>query len=77
MAMATTTPDLTIDDIRQAASAAAAHASISRVYLFGSRARGDNEIGSDIDLAFETGAGFSLVDVGLYCESEDRVSARR
>ena len=68
--------DITVDDIRRAVSAAAVGTPIQRAYLFGSRARGDNEIGSDIDLALETGPGFSLIDVGFFREAVERACGR-
>ena len=48
---------------------------VTHLALFGSRARGDNRIDSDIDLLIDIADGrkFSLLDVaGIYVKVEDR-----
>ena len=72
----TTSSGPAVEDIRNAVTVAAEGTPILRVYLFGSRARGDNGCESDIDLALETDRGFSLVDAGLFAESVERGCAR-
>jgi len=44
---------LDIDDLRRIRDVFAAHASVHKVVIFGSRAMGNNGPGSDIDLAIE------------------------
>lgn len=49
---------------------------VTRMSMFGSRARGDNRPDSDVDLVveIEQGRKFSLIDVaGLYGVIEDRI----
>lgn len=74
VALGTTGP--TVAEISEAVRDAARGTPIVRVYLFGSRARGEGAAGSDIDLALETDRGFSLVDAGLFAESVERGCAR-
>lgn len=58
-----------ISRIREAVASAAAGTLINRVYLFGSRARGDAGSESDIDLCVEASKGFSLIDAGLFADA--------
>ena len=46
---------ITIDDIQKAVAPVAEKYGVTRVYLFGSYARGDNGEGSDIDLRIDSG----------------------
>ena len=47
-----------------------------RVYLFGSRARGDAHEGSDIDLRIDKGNMRGLQFAGLLCELEDALEEK-
>ena len=40
-----------------------------KVYLFGSRARGTNHLGSDIDIALDTGSKIAMQDIGMIKEA--------
>lgn len=58
----------TLDGISAAVVAVAPSYDISRVYLFGSCARGDQHDDSDVDLCLETGAEFSLFSAGGFAD---------
>ena len=62
----------TTDSIRLALNAIAPDYDILRVYLFGSCARGDQHVGSDVDLCLETGPGFSLFSAGGFADDMQR-----
>lgn len=60
--------DYSIEEIRRIVSPIAERYGVERIYLFGSRARGDNTPESDIDLRVDKGkvVGFALG--GLYLD---------
>ena len=66
----------TLESIREAVGVAAKGTSIQKVYLFGSRARGDHDVDSDIDLDVEAEAGFSLIDAGIFAEKVELACLR-
>ncbi|MDR1167071.1 MAG: nucleotidyltransferase domain-containing protein, partial [Deltaproteobacteria bacterium] len=47
--------DLTVEDIKKIVEPIAKKHGVERVWLFGSRARGDSKVDSDIDLHIEKG----------------------
>ena len=63
---------LDIPSITEAVRKAVAGTPVTKAYLFGSRARGDASLDSDIDLCIETDRGFTLLDAGAL---SDAVSA--
>ena len=61
--------DYSIEEIRQIVAPIAARYGVERVYLFGSRARGDNTPESDVDLRVDKGSLKGLFALGgLYEE---------
>lgn len=58
--------DLTVQDIRRTVADFAPAYDISKAYLFGSCARGEATISSDVDLCLETGPNFSLFNAGSF-----------
>ena len=62
-----------IETIKQAVSSAAGSSDIVRAYLFGSYARGEADVDSDIDLCLETGPSFSLFNAGSFAYEVERV----
>ena len=58
-------------EIRDVVSRLAAQYGAKRVYLFGSYARGDMTLGSDIDLRIDKGAIRGLEMAGLLVDLED------
>ena len=61
-----------IERIRRAVASAADGADIVRAYLFGSYARGEAGVGSDVDLCLETGPTFSLFSAGAFVHDVER-----
>lgn len=61
-----------IETIRQAVTSAADGADIVRAYLFGSYARGEAGVDSDVDLCLETGPSFSLFSAGSFVHDVER-----
>lgn len=57
-------PTVFLDEIQSAVAREAAVHDVSRVYLFGSYARGEAHAASDVDLCLETGPSFSLFSAG-------------
>lgn len=57
---------LTLARIEEAVHDAASSLDISKIYLFGSYARGTANDQSDVDLCLETGATFSLFNAGAF-----------
>ena len=57
---------LTIDEIASAARTASSGLPVRRVYLFGSRARGQGRPDSDVDLILDTMPDFSLMDLASF-----------
>ena len=70
------TSNLSMADIRTAVGDAAQGTPIVRVFLFGSRARGEERFDSDIDLDVEASQGFSLIDAGIFAEKVERACQR-
>lgn len=64
---------LTLSSIETAVRDIASEFDISRVYLFGSYARGTANGQSDIDLCLETGPTFSLFSAGAFSQSLGRI----
>lgn len=65
---------LSIQNIKGALADIAPNYDVFRAYLFGSCARGEQHIGSDIDLCLETGPTFSLFNAGGFTnELEERL----
>lgn len=60
--------DYSIEEIRQIVAPIAARYGVERVYLFGSRARGDNTPESDIDLRVDKGKVMGFALGGLYVD---------
>lgn len=58
------TKEYTFEELRQIVGAVAARHGMIRVYLFGSRARGDNTEGSDYDFCILTPDDYGLFQVG-------------
>lgn len=52
-----------IEELSEIVGPIARRHNISKVYLFGSRARGDNRRDSDFDMIVETAPGFRLFDL--------------
>lgn len=55
---------MTFEEIRDIVAPIAAKHGVNRMYLFGSRARGDNRADSDFDFCIDIPKGFSLMDIG-------------
>lgn len=58
--------DYTISDMKEIVAPIAHRYGVERIYLFGSRARGDNAPGSDIDLRVDRGKARGVALGGLY-----------
>jgi len=64
--------ELTFEDICRIVAPIAAKHGIIKVYLFGSRARGDNHEGSDLDFLIVPPAGCGAIRLGSFlCDLED------
>lgn len=55
--------EYTLDELSEIVGQVARRHNITAVYLFGSRARGDNRRDSDYDMIVETAPGFRLFDL--------------
>lgn len=67
---------LSVQNIEGALADIAPNCDVFRAYLFGSCARGEQHVGSDVDLCLETGPTFSLFNAGGFAsELEDRLGA--
>ena len=66
-------PPLDIEGIKNAVTNIAMSFDIEKIYLFGSYARGDSRIGSDVDLCFETGDSFTLFNAGDFSQMLSQV----
>lgn len=58
--------DFSLEEIRKAVEKTAAKYGVDEVYLFGSRARGDNEEGSDFDFCIKPGRIEDLIKLGCF-----------
>ncbi len=56
--------DLTFEELCEVVAPIAIKHGINRIYLFGSRARGDNQINSDYDFCLAVPADYDLFDLG-------------
>ena len=64
--------EYTFEELCQIVGAVAARHGVIRVYLFGSRARGDNTEGSDYDFCILTPDDYGLFEVGgFYADLRD------
>ena len=63
--------DMTIDDIAERISPVAREHDLHSVWLFGSRARGDNDPDSDVDLLIDGFYGSLTRLSGLYLDFKD------
>ena len=64
--------EYTFEELCQIVGAVAARHGMIRVYLFGSRARGDNTEGSDYDFCILTPDDYGLFEVGgFYADLRD------
>ena len=64
--------EYTFEELCQIVGAVAARHGMIRVYLFGSRARGDNTEGSDYDFCILTPDNYGLFEVGgFYADLRD------
>lgn len=64
---------LSVQNIEGALADIAPNYDVFRAYLFGSCARGEQHVGSDVDLCLETGPTFSLFNAeGFASELEGR-----
>ena len=64
--------EYTFEELCQIVGAVAARHGMIRVYLFGSRARGDNTEGSDYDICILTPDDYGLFEVGgFYADLRD------
>jgi len=62
----------TVEEIRKVASVIAKRHGVKKMYLFGSYARGDARLGSDLDFRIDKGAIQGLFALGgLYADLED------
>ena len=63
--------DISFDELCEIVAPIAEKHGVGRVYLFGSRARGDNEQSSDFDFLITLGQIHSLIKLGsLMCDLE-------
>jgi len=68
--------EMTFEELCDVVAPIAAEHKVRRMYLFGSRARGDNRKDSDFDFCIETPEGFSLFDLGgLMYDLKDALGA--
>ncbi len=58
--------DFSLEEIREAVSKTAAKYGVDEVYLFGSRARGNNEENSDFDFCIKPGRIEDLIKLGCF-----------
>ena len=58
----------TIDEIKNKVSATARQYGIQKAYLFGSYARGEAGLGSDIDICIEKGKLRTLLELSGFCQ---------
>ena len=58
--------DYTINEMKEIVAPIAHRYGVERIFLFGSRARGDNTPGSDIDLRVDRGGAKGFALGGLY-----------
>jgi len=66
----------TVKEISEIVSPIASRYNIKRMWLFGSRARGDNKPSSDYDFCIEADRDMSLFDVGaFFSDVKDALSA--
>jgi len=56
--------DLSLEELKKIVAPIAIEHGIIRLYLFGSRARGDNHAGSDYDFCIEIPEEYDLFDIG-------------
>jgi predicted nucleotidyltransferase len=64
--------ELTFEELCEIVAPIAKRHGILRVYLFGSRARGDNRTGSDYDFCILAPKGYGLFKIGSFlCDLED------
>ncbi|MDR0334298.1 MAG: type II toxin-antitoxin system RelB/DinJ family antitoxin [Methanomassiliicoccaceae archaeon] len=69
--------EMTFDELCGLVAPIARKHGVNRMYLFGSRARGDNREDSDFDFCIDVPKSFSLMDIGgLMGELEDAVGAK-
>jgi len=72
MGIAGTVGEPTFEELCEIVAPIARKYGMSRVYLFGSRARGDNSENSDFDFSVAAPKGFSLFDLGEFlCDLKD------
>ncbi|MCD7817829.1 MAG: nucleotidyltransferase domain-containing protein [Lachnospiraceae bacterium] len=70
-------PDYSIEELKKIVSPIAKKYNVSRVYLFGSFARGDYNDGSDIDFRIEKGAMRGMFALcGFYTDLSDAVGRK-
>jgi predicted nucleotidyltransferase len=68
--------ELTFEELRDIVTPIAKKHGMLRVYLFGSRARGDNKTGSDYDFCILAPKGYGLFKIGSFlCDLEDALKA--
>lgn len=58
--------ELSFEDLRKIVAPIATEHGIIRAYLFGSRARGDNDKGSDFDFCIVIPEEYDLFDIGSF-----------
>jgi DNA-damage-inducible protein J len=67
----------TFDELKEKVAPIAIKHGVYSMYLFGSRARGDNNPHSDYDLCIDVPESFSLLDMGgLMADLEDAIGAK-
>lgn len=64
----TASKNSSIDDIRTVITPIASKYGVERIFLFGSRARGDNSEDSDYDLLVSLGAIKNMVQLGCFVD---------
>jgi uncharacterized protein len=70
-------PKYTIEEIRDIVSPIARKYGVSRVYLFGSYARGEASLNSDVDLRIDKGTLKGMFALcGLYTEMEEALQLK-